>query len=212
LKFKKSADGKFYQLDIIDQINILWGTSPKVIQDSLKAAKEGSKEWKHWKAMDSLFKHTVNDAIGSIDDQIAAKFIASLTPRERVALRMTEAAADWSARAGNPLTSHELGQKAMGTADYIASRKSREEYLLYKLAPTKNPIEEQEARQLIAEMGGLVVPKPGQPVNEGTLLAFFNQTDAMYSDTRKVMSSYNETVQKVGNKKQVLTEGRFVPM
>ena len=48
--------------------------------------------------MDGLFKHTVNDAIGSIDDQIAAKFIASLTLRERVALRMTEAAADWSAR------------------------------------------------------------------------------------------------------------------
>lgn len=212
LKFKKSTDGKFYELDIIDQINILWGTSPKVIQDSLKASKAGSKEWKHWTAMDGLFKHTVNDAIGSIDDQIAAKFIASLTPRERVALRMTEAAADWSARTGNPLTSHELGQKAQGTADYIASRKSPEEYLLYKLAPTKNPIEEQEARQLIAEMGGLVVPKPGQPVNEGTLLAFFNQTDAMYTDTRKVMSSYNETVQKVGNKKQVLTEGRFVPM
>ncbi len=212
LKFKKSADGKYYQLDIIDQINILWGTSPKVIQDSLKVAKEGSKESKHWKAMDSLFKHTVTDAIGSIDDQIAAKFIASLTPRGRVALRMTEAAADWSARTGNPLTSHELGQKAQGTADYIASRKSPEEYLLYKLAPTKNPIEEQEARQLIAEMGGLVVPKPGQPVNEGTLLAFFNQTDAMYIDTRKVMSSYNETVQKVGNKKQVLTEGRFIPM
>lgn len=201
---KKSADGQYCEMDVLDQLDILWGKSKDSIQADLKAMSNNPKNKKQLQALAELWDHTVNDVIGKYDDLIGSNVINHLTTKEKVALRLTEFSADLSVGTGNSLTSHEMGQSVKTTAQYVQTRKDPLGYLLYKLSPTNNPDEIIEAQNLIQEMGGL-----------DKVYKYFDVCDAKYMETRKIMHAYNQTMsapQVDGAGRTLFNEGEFIPI
>ncbi len=191
-------------MDVLDQLDILWGKSKDSIQADLKAMSNNPKNKKQLQALVELWDHTVNDVIGKYDDLIGSNVINHLTTKEKVALRMTEFSADLSVRTGNSLTSHEMGQSVKTTAQYVQTRKDPMGYLLYKLSPTNNPEEIIEAQNLIQEMGGL-----------NKVYKYFDVCDAKYMETRKIMHAYNQTIsapQVDSAGRTLFNEGEFIPI